>query len=186
MRIINWIAITFFGFSLITAVALGLISRDYEFVPGSQESERSNNQTGQIEIPGEVISKFLRTSGNLDPGNVEVQVLFLNPIQNIEDDKLIFQVTLNTHSVNLAGYDITKKAVLEDSNGRTITEGFYWKQIHNNKGHHLMGILVFPAQATEQNNGNTATVGAVEWIKLTIKGLPGTENREFQWDIELS
>ncbi len=78
--------ITFFGFSLITAAALGLISRDYEFVPGSQESERSNNQTGQIEIPGEVISKFLRTSGNLDPGNVEVQVLFLNPIQNIEQE----------------------------------------------------------------------------------------------------
>ncbi len=185
MRIFNWVAIIFFGFSISIAIVLGMLSRDYEFVPERQISE-SSSQTGQIELSKEMIGKLWRTSGNLDPGNVEIQVIFLNPIQKSDDEKLIFQITLNTLSINLAGYDITKKVVFEDSSGRTVTDGFYWKPVHNDKDLHLIGILIVPIQAKGEKNEFSSTPDTVEWIKLTIKGVPQIEIREFLWDTELS
>jgi hypothetical protein len=185
MKIISWVAVAIFGFSLNTAIVLGMLSRDYSFIPDSQISE-NNSQNGKIDIPSEKIDKLWRTSGNLDPGNVEIQVLYLNPIQKIDNEKLIFQIALNTHSVDLSNYDITKKVVLEDSSGRTIKDGFYWEPVHGNQSHHLMGILVVPIKAKGQRNKFPSGSDNTDWIKLTIKGIPQIEIREFLWDKGLS
>jgi hypothetical protein len=185
MRIINWVAVAIFGFSLNTAIVLGILSRDYSFMPDSQIYE-SSSQNGKIDLPGEMIDELWRTSGNLDPGNVEIQVLYLNPIQKIDDEKIIFQIALNTHSVNLTSYDITKKVVLEDSNGRTIKDGFYWEPVHGNKSNHIMGILVVPIKAKGQREKFSSNSDKTDWIKLTIKGIPQIEIREFLWEKGLS
>jgi hypothetical protein len=185
MKITNMLVVMFFVFSLITAITLELISDDYKFVPGSQVTEERDTQPIQTQIPEEIISKFIRTSGKIEPGNVLVQVIFLNPLQDLDERHFIFQVALNTQNVNLTDYDISKKAVLEDSSGRIISEGIYWTQLHNERGRHLMGILAVSTQEKDNNNEKSSTIDNIEWVKLTINGLPGIEKREFLWNIEL-
>lgn len=182
MRTINWVVIITFVFSLLIAAGLDLISGDYEFVPNQQITAEKMEQNHQINPSKEMVEKFLRTSGTSEPGNVEVQVVFLNPLQKLNNDYLIFQIALNSHYVNLSNYDITKNAVIKDSSGRIIVEGFTWKQIHNNKGHHLMGVLMVPDLKSELS----LTKDDLEWIKLVIKGIPNIEYREFHWDKVLS
>ena len=178
MRTINWLVIITFVFSLLIAAGLDLMSGDYEFVPNQQIPGENKKQPNQLYLTEEMVEKFLRTSGTSEPGNVEIQVIFLNPLQKLNNDYLIFQIALNSHYVNLLNYDITKNAVIKDSSGRIITEGFTWEQINNNKGHHLMGVLMVPDLTSEIS----LTKNDLEWIKLVIKGIPKIENREFQWD----
>ncbi len=143
---------------------------------------------GTMSIGGSVLAVIISMKFGISYSltvKVEIQVIFLNPIQKSGDENLIFQIALNMHSINLASYDIAKKVVLEDSSGRTITDGFYWKPFHNIKGH-LEGILVVPIQAKGQKNEFSSTSDNVEWIKLTIKGVPQIEVREFLWETELS
>jgi hypothetical protein len=187
MKIINLVVITSFVLSLLIAIGLDLVSSDYEFVPDLQIRLDENQTNGhQVNISKETVEKYFRTSGTLEPGNVEVQVVYLNPFQNVKGDHLIFQVIFNSNSVNLSNYDITKEAVIEDSNGTIITEGFNWKQLHRDSNHHFMGILIVPYLQPDQKYKNPSTKEDAEWIKLVIKGIPKVENREFRWDTMIS
>ena len=49
-----------------------------------------------------------------------------------------------------------------------------------------MGILIVPTQEKGQKNEFFSTPDAVEWIRLTIEGVPQIEIREFLWDVNLS
>ncbi len=177
MRKFNRIAIITVVVSLLTAAGLHWASRDYEFTP-RVEKELALKEVQPQPYILERLSRLVRTTGSVEPGNVEIQAVFLNLVQQLPENRLVFQITFNTNSVNLTDYDITKKAVIEDSKGRVISEGFKWKQTHNESSHHIMGLLMVP----DLGDKGSLTGKDVKWIKLIIKGVPIIENREFRWD----
>jgi hypothetical protein len=93
----------------------------------------------------------------------------VKPIQLTAGEKAIFQVSLNTHSVDLS-YDMEEVCILQDNEGRVynVTK---WKG-SSPGGHHRRGTLEFPAL-----EGNPRS------IKLILKGIGDVPERFFEWKI---
>lgn len=83
---------------------------------------------------------------------------------------LIFDISMNTHSVEL-DYDMTKIATLRDDQGRT-----YAVQDWNGAagGHHREGSLTFELPAG----------AAPKWLELNLAGISGVPTRLFKWDVK--
>ncbi len=87
----------------------------------------------------------------------------------------VFQVAMDTHSVDLDGYDLAKLAVLRTDNGQEVKPSS-WDAPKG--GHHRSGTLTFPAQASDGSpliGPNTRT------IELVIRGVAGVPERVFRW-----
>lgn len=100
-------------------------------------------------------------------GGVTAKVTFLNP-KNDEDHR--FQVVLDTHSVNLDGYDLKSITVLRDDSGKR-----YFPTGVENKGggHHREVTLSFPKLSPEAKR-----------LELTIKDVAEVKERTFGWNLE--
>jgi hypothetical protein len=100
-------------------------------------------------------------------GGVTVKVTYLNPKAS---DDVRFQVLLDTHSVNLDGYDLKRLSLLRDETGKTYevarTEG-------KGSGHHREFILIFPQSS-----------GDAKRLEFVIKDIAGVKERTFRWDLE--
>ena len=98
-------------------------------------------------------------------GGVTAKVTYLNP-EDAEDTR--FEISLDTHSVNLDSYDLKALSSLRDSAGRT-----YQPSNVENKGsgHHRQVVLVFPKPAAVSSR-----------IELVIKDIAGVKERSFVWD----
>lgn len=116
-------------------------------VPGNQ-STRSDNQ-GAVVV--EITPVDLKTSA----------------------DTLAFDVSLNTHSVDLS-MNLAAEATLATDTGRSVN-GLSWDAPAG--GHHVAGKLTFPASV----DGTRLLAGASK-VTLTIKGLDAPE-RVFTWDL---
>lgn len=91
-------------------------------------------------------------------------------LESKTDGDLRFQVALDTHSVNLDGYDLKKIAVLRDDAGKDHLP----KSVENKgSGHHRQSTLVFAKQA----NGTKR-------VELVIKGIAEAKERVFRWDLQ--
>lgn len=102
-----------------------------------------------------------------DKNMVRVDV---KPIQLTAGEKAIFQVSLNTHSVELS-YDMEEVCILQDNEGR-VYKVSKWKG-SSPGGHHRRGTLEFPAL-----EGNPRS------IRLILKGIADVPERAFEWKIE--
>jgi hypothetical protein len=91
----------------------------------------------------------------------------VKPVQLAAGEKAIFQVSLNTHSVDL-GYDMAEACTLQDNEGR-VYKVSKWEGSPPG-GHHRRGTLEFPAL-----EGNPRS------IKLIMKGIAGVPERAFEW-----
>ena len=91
----------------------------------------------------------------------------VKPIQLSAGEKAIFQVSLNTHSVDLI-YDMEETCILQDNEGR-VYKVSKWKGSPPG-GHHRRGTLEFPAL-----EGNPQSV------KLIMKGIADVPERAFEW-----
>ncbi len=99
-------------------------------------------------------------------GSVTVSVTYLNP-EGAEDAR--FQVALNTHSVDLDGYDLKTLALLRDDTGKSYKP----TQVENEGGgHHRRTVIVFPKASPRAKK-----------LELVIKGLAGVKERIFHWDL---
>jgi hypothetical protein len=98
-------------------------------------------------------------------GGVTVKVTYLNP-QGTEDAR--FEISLDTHSVDLDSYDLRALSSLRDDAGKT-----YQPSNVENKGsgHHRQVVLVFPKPAPGSSR-----------IELVIKDIAGVKERSFVWD----
>lgn len=83
---------------------------------------------------------------------------------------LIFDVSMNTHSVEL-GYDMTKVATLSDDQGRTYPAKS-WDGPGG--GHHREGSLTFEVPAG----------AAPKSLELNLAGIGGAPSRLFKWDVK--
>ena len=101
---------------------------------------------------------------------VEVTPLALDP----NGDTLIFEVSMNTHSVNL-GMDLAKLATLTTDTGKTI-QAVKWDGPASG-GHHVSGNLTFPTFVEEK-----PVLLGVKQITLTIKDVDAA-SRTFTWPV---
>jgi hypothetical protein len=86
---------------------------------------------------------------------------------------LDFEVAMNTHSVEL-GMDLASLATLETDNGRSV-EASLWDAEPG--GHHVSGILYFPATVD-----GTAVLEGASQVTVTIREVAVPE-RVFAWSI---
>ena len=97
---------------------------------------------------------------------VTVKVTYLNP-QGTDGSR--FEVVLDTHSVNLDGYDLKELSVLRDETGKEYQS----TQVENKEsGHHREIILIFPKSSS-----------GAKRLDLVIKDIAKVKERSFSWDL---
>jgi hypothetical protein len=102
---------------------------------------------------------------------VEIEVTLVTPgspeaAKHNTAAETVFIVSMNTHSVDLSGYDLTKVSELV-AEGRTI-KPLGWTSTSNDS-HHRAGALSFPKVAPSAA------------LELRIKSIAGVPVRVFRW-----
>ncbi len=109
---------------------------------------------------------------------ITVAATFLNPLLKPEEvnGKLVFKLALDTHSADLMSYDLTKMAVLRNSEGLAVEQGFTWEP-QEESSHHRAGLLRVDASV----GGKPLITQDTKYIELELKGL-GIPSRLFKWE----
>ncbi len=105
-------------------------------------------------------------------GAVEFSVLPVN-IDSLVKETIDFEIFMNTHSVDLS-MDLAALSTLETDLGELI-HPLSWS---GGNGHHVQGILVFPAQTS---TGSNLLEGASN-LTLIIRDVDAPA-REFVWEV---
>jgi hypothetical protein len=84
---------------------------------------------------------------------------------------------MNTHAVDLDGYDLRQLAVLRTENGQGV-QPIDWDAPKG--GHHRQGTLTFPAKTTDGSPLITLSTRSVEVVIRDVAGVP---ERTFQWNL---
>jgi hypothetical protein len=116
-----------------------------------QKQEISATTSSKIETSGQTSELVPQTKSM---GVVEVEV---KPVSVTSGKEAMFEVSLNTHSVEL-DYDYTRIATLTDDRGNSYKPT---KWTGGNSGHHLEGQLVF-APLTQNLKGLTLTLEGID------------------------
>jgi hypothetical protein len=87
----------------------------------------------------------------------------------------IFNVVMDTHSVDLNPYDLSKMVVLHTDDGRESVP-LSWDAPAG--GHHRKGKLLFRELAMD---GKPLVAADTEYIELVIYDLSGVPTRSFKW-----
>ncbi len=112
---------------------------------------------------------------------VTVEVIYLNPIEKIEKGKLVFEVAMNTHSVDLDQYAMEQISLLRDDKGMEM-KAIAWDGPAGG-GHHRSGKLIF---SDGDRSGKPLISPETKFIELIIKGIGGEKERVFRWDLPLN
>lgn len=86
---------------------------------------------------------------------------------------VLLHLKLDTHSVNLVGYDLPRLAALEDTAGRSIAAA-EWVSIKEDS-HHREGLLAFPGESNE------AWAVRQREAHLRLHDIAGVPERTFRW-----
>ena len=89
------------------------------------------------------------------------------------DGLLIFDVSMNTHSVDLDGYDLRELAVLRDDTGNEY-HPVSWDSAAG--GHHRGGTLTFPIP-------DSVSQAKAKYIEMMIRDVAGIEERVLKWEL---
>lgn len=103
-------------------------------------------------------------------GQVTIKVTWAGPAGG-----LVFQVTMDTHAVDLDEYDLNTLAVLRTAQGIEVRPSA-WDAPKG--GHHRQGALTFPAQGPD---GKALLSQDAREITLTIRDVAGVPERTFRW-----
>ena len=87
----------------------------------------------------------------------------------------VFNVALDTHSVDLDAIDLSESAVLRTDAG-TEVRPTGWAAPKG--GHHRSGTLTFPSATS---NGAAVLGTSASSVELVIRGVAGVPERRFQW-----
>jgi len=107
-------------------------------------------------------------------GGVQVTVV---PIQLSRGaEQLVFEVALDTHSIDLS-FDLAAQAILRNDQGRTV-QALFWDG--GQGGHHLRGRLSFPARDAA---GAPLLGPETRALELVLVGIAGVQERIFRWEV---
>ncbi len=100
-------------------------------------------------------------------GGVTVNVTYPHS-QNTEEIR--FEVVLDTHSVNLDGYDLKAQSLLRDDAGKTYEP----VRVENKgSGHHREITVLFPKVSPPAKR-----------LELVVRDIAGIKERSFLWDLQ--
>jgi len=102
-------------------------------------------------------------------GAVDIQVRWEADQANV----LVFEVSMNTHSVDLDKVDLKQLAVLHDSQGNEF-KPLSWESQPG--GHHRSGRLTFAIPDSLKEN-------STEFLHMAIKNVAGVSERGLQWNL---
>ncbi|HYF95402.1 MAG TPA: hypothetical protein VD969_24590 [Symbiobacteriaceae bacterium] len=143
------------GILIVLTAALGLWN-----IAKAKSRSSSSAPTGQVHLAQEEV----KTN---DGGGIQVQVTYHAGVASLQ-----FEISLNTHSVELGKYDLSKLSQVSLDPGGTLNDA-EWKPEGTGAGHHVTGILSF-----KDPNGLLAGAKAV---KLEIRDLAEVPVRQFEW-----
>lgn len=106
-----------------------------------------------------------------DGGGVQVQVTF-DPQTGAQDNRGLFQVTMTTHSVELAQFDLATLSKIVLDSGAMLT-AFTWQPKGEGVGHHVEGTLT----ALDPEG----LLAKARTITLEITDLAADEPRRYEW-----
>lgn len=133
----------------------------------------SSNKDGQTSSKQLIIQT---SSQDMTLSDTQGAVTFAVKPDNLSElgDELIFEISMNTHSIDLS-MDLATLATLYTDNGNTVLASS-WDAPRG--GHHVSGTLSFPASV----DGKSFLDGATK-ITLTIKNVDAPE-RIFTWALK--
>ncbi|HSP47141.1 MAG TPA: hypothetical protein VLN47_03585 [Clostridiaceae bacterium] len=137
----------------------------------SEGSEQ--DPAGKAADPAALGDRLLLIDGQ---GDVEIGVTLENPIQD-DEAYLVFKTQLNTHSVDLDGYDYEKLATLRTSEGLKISKGILWERPEGDI-HHFIGYYKVPRII----DGKNVVTKDTTYLELRITGIDNVEDRTFRWE----
>ena len=89
----------------------------------------------------------------------------------------VFTVVMDTHSVDLDGYDLSQLTVLRTNDGQEARPSG-WDAPSG--GHHRSGTLTFP---TTRADGTPIIESTTRTLELIIRDVAGVPERSFQWTV---
>ncbi len=108
-------------------------------------------------------------------GNVTIEVTWENPQE--KNGPLTFSVAMNTHSVNLDGFDLSELAVLRNDSGQQVKPQ-QWEAPSG--GHHRSGTLTFPFKG---ESGKPIVGTGTKTLEMVIRDVAGVKERVLQWKV---
>ncbi len=147
------------GALLLVAIAAGC-SRGF-VSPEKGEAYLSSSGTSHQPTNGSVQS----STG----GEVTIDVEWVS----VDDAPLVFEVSMNTHSVDLDQYDLSKLAILRDDAGNEYRP-LSWDSAPG--GHHRQGTLTFPVP-------DSLTQGKARYIEMVIRDIAEVKEKVLRWEL---
>ncbi len=138
-----------------------------------------DHATASLSKPTQALTETELTRTSKGAG-IDVIVVFLNPLLKPEErqESLRFKVTLDTHSVDLMGYDLTELVTLRTATGAGVQEGFTWKS-ESESSHHRGGVL----ELINEQDGKLLFDQNTEYIELEFREI-GIPSRIFRWEFK--
>lgn len=133
-------------------------------VPASTTSGLPTSPSTSLTRP---IKATVRDGG---AGGVTVEATWLG---RQEDGGLAFKVALDTHSVDLSGFDAVANVVLRDDKGRELPVSNW--QDERQDSHHRAGIARFPALPPGSDGGR---------VTLVVRNLAGVSERALTFEFQ--
>lgn len=114
------------------------------------------------------------TTRTSEGGSVTIEVTWENPG---DGGRPTFSVAMDTHSVNLDGYDLSQLALLRNDRGQEVSPE-RWEAPAG--GHHRSGVLTFPAK---DGSGRPVLGPGVGSFELLIRDVAGIKERVLRWEV---
>lgn len=134
----------------------------------------SRPDTGKIYAspPSPPTNANLPTNGLVQSTNskaVTIEVKWLG----LRESVLAFDVSMNTHSVDLDSYDLGKLTVLKDDAGNEYRP-VDWDSAPGS--HHRSGTLAFPVP-------DSISQGKAQYLKMLIRNVDGVKEQVLKWQL---
>ena len=145
---------------MVAVIVAGCSSR---FVPQQKEGAYPPSSGSSFNVP---------TNGLIQSnteGSVTIDVEWIKA----ENDSLVFNVAMNTHSVDLDEYDLGELVVLRDDTGNEY-HPVSWDSAPG--GHHRQGTLTFPIP-------DSLSQGKAKYVEIMIRDVAGIEERVLKWEL---
>lgn len=140
----------------------------------SRNSSNKNNNSISDNVPKDIITSNNLTKTN-EEGAVSVAITFLNPVEN-NNDYWVFEMAINTHSVNLDQYDFHKLTSLSIDD-KTFHDEFVFEK--EGIGHHITYNIKVPKII----DGNKIITKESKNLILYLKDIDGIPLRTYEWDL---
>lgn len=94
--------------------------------------------------------------------------------RGVQSGSLAFDISMDTHSVNLDAYDLGKLASLRDSAGNQLNPRSW--SAPSGGGHHRSGTLAFAVPSSVSD-------GSATYVELVVRDIGGVPQRVLRWQL---